>query len=733
MVGVLSWFAAQLEFDYEFEKFFPLNDPSLKDYKDYSSIFGNDNDYLLIGVENKKGVFNTEFLNRLKEIHQATEKIDDTQEVISLINAKNPVKTPLGTVGIAYIHPDDISKQVSDSIRLTKDSFTKGFFLSKTGLGTKLLVQHNRFESKQLADDFVASIESIVAEQGFDEYHISGKVKAQKIFIDLVRNDFQKFLIVSLTIVIIGLFILVRQPLLILTILAIALFSVISILGIMVIMGKKIDILSTLIPPILLIVSMSDIIHLFSRMKDRLIAKVPLQEAIIASMKEVGLATMLTSLTTMVGFLTLIAIQVRPIIDLGIYTAVGVLLAFLITYLIFPQVIYLTNPTMNSRLFKVKGKNLYDLLFIFIFRHQKLIVGLFAFTMVLLLWGISLVKINAYLIDDIPDDQPLKKDFIYFDQNFSGSKPFAIQLNLGASQNSFYTKDVIQEIDKIETFVMSEFGIANLISPTVYVKSAFKAINGGLSSYYRLPEHDKDWKSCFRFIKRFEGQGSFMKVTEGKSGRIMGFSADQGSYKSTLHYKAFSNFLANVNDPNVVSFNLTGTSFLIDKSNEMLSINLLKGIAFAILLVGIISGLLFRSVRMVFITLVPNLFPVMAVGAIMGYFGVDLKLSTSIIFAISFGIAVDDTIHFISKFRAEHKKKKSNLLALRSTIRHTGKPIVITTLLLSAGFLVFCISNFGATFYTGLFVGVSFFVALLADLILLPILIWNVYPRQHKQ
>lgn len=729
-VGLLTWFAFQLEFDYEFENFFPLDDPSLLEYREFSKKFGNDNDYLLIGIEDTVGLFREEFLGKVKSLHEQLGALQGTIDRYSLINAQNPVETPLGVVGIPVLHANDTSKYSSDSLRLSRDTFTRSFFISKTMKGTKILVLHERFITKEAADQFVQQVEDIVQQHRFHEYHIAGKAKAQKVFIELIRNDFQKFLIISMVIVIITLSVIIRRPLLVLTILLICVFSVLAILGIMAVTGKNVDILSTLIPPILLIVAMSDIIHLYSRTRDLQQEGSHIFQAIQLSIKEVGFATLLTSVTTMIGFLTLTTIQVGPIRDLGLYTAAGVLVAFIITYLVFPQILVLTNAQLSLKSSKPTVSSIYDRLFLLVFKNQKLTVGCFTAFMLVLLWGVSLVRVNAYLIDDIPRELPLQRDFVYFNDNFGGSKPFVISMQLDSAVNGFFDEDIIKTIASVEESVSSEFGITNLISPATYVKLANKTIHGGNSDFYKLPENAKDWHSSLKLLKKYRPEEKFMSVTNGKMARIYGFVPDEGSYTSTLHYQWFDRFIDKHHQNGPVKFRLTGTSYLIDRSNELLSLNLIKGIGIAILLVGIVSGLLFRSLRMVLITLVPNMFPVIAVGAIMGYFGIDLKMSTSIIFAISFGIAVDDTIHFIAKFRAEKLRGTPRLIALKNTMKQTGKPIVTTTFILSAGFLVFCVSSFGATFYTGLFVGVSFIIALLADLLLLPILIWNIYPRK---
>jgi predicted RND superfamily exporter protein len=162
---------------------------------------------------------------------------------------------------------------------------------------------------------------------------------------------------------------------------------------------------------------------------------------------------------------------------------------------------------------------------------------------------------------------------------------------------------------------------------------------------------------------------------------------------------------------------------LVDKNADYISRNMLEGLSIAFGVIALIIGVLFRSVRMVIIALIPNLIPLMMIAGLMGLFGIYLKASTSIIFTIAFGIAVDDTIHFLSKLKIELNKGRSLAYAVKHTTLFTGKAIIITSVILAGGFLTLIFSSFGSTFYTGLLVSLTLVFAVIADLTLLPILV----------
>ena len=163
-----------------------------------------------------------------------------------------------------------------------------------------------------------------------------------------------------------------------------------------------------------------------------------------------------------------------------------------------------------------------------------------------------------------------------------------------------------------------------------------------------------------------------------------------------------------------------------------MSSSLVKGLAFSVIIVALIMGIIYKSLTITLISIIPNIVPLVFIGGVMGYIGVDLKISTAIIFTIAFGIAVDDTIHLLGKFRHELNKGKGVLYAMRRSYTTTGKAMIITTLILCSGFLLLIFSSFLGTFYLGVMLCLALFVALIADLTLLPVLILLFYKPKKK-
>ena len=724
---ILAAFVPNLRFNYNFESFFPIGDPDLDYYLTFREKFENDNDYLLLGLIHKPSVFDSAFLTNVDQLTTQIESLSLVEAVISLTNIKTPVISQAGYYEIPVVHPTLPKRLAQDSIRLFNHQSLSGSLISRDAKATCLVIKHRNMITKPDADTLVQQINHLLEGYNFQKVHLAGKAKAQGIYIGKMKTELVIFLGFSIILVIIFLFIAYESLWGIVVPLLVVLLGVVWILGIMGSFQKPIDILMVLLPTIMFVVGMSDVVHILTKYIEEIRNGNNKIKALHTTFKEVGLATFLTSLTTSVGFLTLLTASIRPIREFGLYTAIGVFCAYAVAFTLLPAILLFLQKPKISRNVRHRNHWLWFLRhgFSFVMRKRLTLLVLNILLIVLSLAGISLISINTYLIEDIPDSDPLKQDFLFFDREFGGSRPFEMTLSTKDTLQTVYDPEILRETEKVENFLVNEYRVNNLTSPNVVIKSLNQAVNGGVSSAYRLPENEKEWKRTTRYLRRIERSNSPQKITadQGKTGRISGKMADIGSAITLERTSKLNRFIQTQTDTSKVEFRLTGTSNLIDKNNMYLASNMFQGLGIAFAVIALISGFLFRSARMVLITLVPNIVPLLMVAAIMGYFGITLKLSTSIIFTIAFGIAVDDTIHFISKFRIELQKGRSLLYALKRTYLSTGKAIVVTTVILSGGFLILMLSSFGGTFYTGLLVSLTLLFAVLIDLTLLPTLI----------
>ena len=336
--------------------------------------------------------------------------------------------------------------------------------------------------------------------------------------------------------------------------------------------------------------------------------------------------------------------------------------------------------------------------------------------------GINQLKIDSFLLDDLPKDSQVQHDFEYADKQFGGSKPYEVRVDVADTSLSIWDKKVMDQIVKIEEYLLNDFPVAKVQSPATIVKYLNMVNNGGLNRNHKYPENEREYNQTLRLKNRIDPKRLDKLVTEdSKVGRLIGFFPEFGSYETELRNKKMLGYLNDQVDHNVISYRITGTTFLIDKSHELLSINLWKGLITAILVIGIILGIYFRSWKLLIISLIPNIIPLVMIAGVIGWLGISLKMTTSIIFTVAFGIAVDDTVHMMTYYL---KSKESDpLKRMESTFKHAGSAMLITSIIMCAGFSLYLFSNFGTSCYLGLFVSLSLLTALIIDLSLLPLLL----------
>jgi uncharacterized protein len=722
--------ASNLGFDYNFENFFPTGDPDLEYYFEFRNKFEFDTDYLFVGVENNDGIFKEDFLKKISSLTDNIKQLPWIVSVVSPTNVKNPVVGPLGIIEIPYLHVNQPDLYYQDSVRIYNSEFIGTVFASDAK-SVCLYLKTVENPSKAISDSIISGVEEVTRQFGFDKIHISGKVKAQQVYLEQMSEELKLFVTTSVILVTLFLYLAFGSLKWIAIPIFVIMLTLIWLFGIMNLTGKPIDLMATLIPTIIFVVGMSDMVHLLSKYFEEIRLGSNKISALKTSIKEVGTATFLTSLTTSIGFLTLLTAGIQPVKDFGLYLAIGVFIAYFLTFLILPSILVNLSDGETIGKFRFNWTKYLGKLYRWVLRNpRKILVGSLVVLMLCFV-GISQIKLNNYLLDDLTEKVQLKKDFDFFEQKYAGARSFEIVVETKDSVLSVMDHAALNEIYKLEQYLTREYGAGYLISPLTLIKTMNKAFNGGHEQYFTLPSSaDYDiLKPKINSLKKRKDYKAFISE-DGKVARISGKMPDYGSYIVNQKNEQLEKFIKKNINGKLVDFKLTGGAHLIDKNNTQLVSNMIGGLLIAFIVIAIIAGLMFKSVTMTFVALIPNLFPLLMIAGIMGFFGIDMKVSTSIIFTIAFGIAVDDTIHFLSKLRGELAKGKSMLYALKRTYLSTGKAIIITTIILCGGFLTLIASDFRGTFYIGLLISLTLLFAVLADLLLLPVLLLSIFKNK---
>ncbi|MEQ8470999.1 MAG: MMPL family transporter [Marinoscillum sp.] len=698
-----------LKVDFEFEKFFPTDDPDIQFYQTHLDHFAYDNDYIILILTNESGIFQQEFLKTAQKLSDSLSRIDGILNVFSPITLQQPVRGPMGITPIPLIHTDNPERYHEDSTKIYQHPIYRTFF-SSDGHSVLLQLNHEHFKDPKHSKEFSELLTRVISSYSFDDSRLVGKLIAQDAFVSYIQNDFVLFLVAALILSFILLVLIFRSLKIALLPYLISVTSLIWLLGLMAWLNYPITILGTLIPPVILFVATSDAIHLINAFRN--LSEKEFIKRIQLSVNKVFIPTMLTSVTTAIGFLSLMTIDTVPIQHLGIFAALGIIIAIVVTFTFAPLLINREFPERKpSRKLKRAA--------IWILRNQKVVLSSWIVITALSVLGISQLKTDVYLLKDLPENSQVRKDFSLVDNQFGGSKPWEMAI-WAAQSKSVWSYQVILELDKVHAHIANHYPMERLLSPVTLIKYANQMLNGGLIDAYEIPE-EKDFKQTVEQVKRLQKRGLLPELTtqSGEYGRLAGFIPEYGSYETTLRNKELEAFIRSEVDSTVLMTKLTGTTYLIDKSHEMLSMNLIKGLLIGIGIISLLLGLYFRSFKVLLISIIPNIIPLLAVAGYMGLTDAPLKLTTSVIFAVAFGIAVDDTIHFLAVY--QRCKNKSSVWKIVHTFTSAGKAIILTTVIIVGGFFLFTLSSFGATYYLGLFMTISLLIALLTDLTILPL------------
>lgn len=726
--AVMLFFNTQLKFNYDFEDFFQEDDANVQYYQQFRQKFEDDSRFLLIGIKNAPTVFDSTFLADVDNLYLQLKSDSSVQEIYSPTRLKNPIISRMaGIYQTPVMHIDAPEKYATDSAFIFSSPQLMENFFSEDGQSLVINLKVREGISRTQLQELFAKIRNICTESYFNEYHIAGKLIAEETYIQKTQTELLTFASVSLVLIVFFLYITYRSFWLLVIPLFVVGLAVLWSTGAMSATGKDLDLLMSLLPSIMFVVGMSDVIHFFSKYIEELRKGLTKSEAIRTTINEVGKATFLTSVTTAIGFFTLYFIDIKPIREFGLYCGLGVLFAFIITILLLPPLLnYLPKPSLFSVSKSDRFWNrilLKSLQTVFV-RRKAILVGFLAIS-VLAIGGISQIQINTKLIDDLRDDDPMKIDFVFFEENFSGARPFELALTLPHSKSSFFEDSVLHELGKLDHFLHETYGVKSLMGPATMAKGLNQALNGGMPEYFQIPENKRDLKQTQRYLHKGRNRDEYKLFINDSLhiGRISGKIPDWGSQIIQWKNIALQDFIDQELDPNQLQVRITGSALLIDENNEDLASNMILGLVIAFGIIALIMGGLFRSLKMIFIALMPNVIPLCILGGILGFGHIDLKLSTSIIFTVAFGIAVDDTIHFMSRYRMERNLGKSPLYAIKRSFISTGKALIITSFILSSGFMSLMLSSFMGTFYTGLFISLTLFFALISDLTLLPVLL----------
>lgn len=728
---------SHLKFEFNIEKLFPANDPDLAFFQEFQQQFQSqiDDEFIFIGLKNNRGIFRQDFLEKTDSLTRYISKLDHIIKVYSLTSS-NLIYFNNGQINARpLIHIDRPDLYPADSAYLFQSKEYRDLLVSKNGKSVAIAAFNTQFLNDDQKDSILNGIQAKINELGFDESHLTAKIRVERIYVKEIEKNLRIYLLLSLSLISLCLYLLFRSIRAIIVPLLIIMVSIIWTLAFISLTGHTLDIISSLLPPILAAICMSDVIHLSSAYIEELRTGLSKLEALKKAFRETGLATFFTCCTVAVGFFTLAITNIIPIRNFGVFAGIGILMAFVLT-MVSLFAFYSLSPVpaiVKKRAADDWWTRMLSALFVSVMRHKYLVLVSLALLTVVSVFFIRKIEINSSLLQEIPRHNPMLGDYKFMEEDFAGTRPFELALTMQDNKKSFYDLDMMKRVEEIEHYLKDSLQVGYIISPVSLFKGANKAFNGGDIKSFVIPTSQQAVSRYYEGIMQteFADEMEHYQLVDGSKLRISGRLPDL----DIRHFKQlsgrFEGFFKRQGYSSFFSYKLTGSGVLLDKITYSLTENLFIGIVIDAVIISLIALMLLRNWRIIPIVLIPNVVPLLIMGAVMGILGINLKSDTSVIFAISFGIAVDDTIHFLSRIRLELGRGLSLPYAIKRTYLSTGKAIIITALVLVTGFGTLLSSSFGGAFYVGLLICTCLIFAVIMDLTVLPVLLLLFYKKRR--
>ena len=493
-------------------------------------------------------------------------------------------------------------------------------------------------------------------------------------------------------------------------------------------LGYEITVLTALIPPLIIVIGVPNCIFLINKYQQEVANHGNMIKSLQRVIMKIGNATLMTNLTTASGFATFILTDSKILKEFGIVASINIFAIFLLSLLIIPIVYsFMGQPRkkhlkhLNRHYLKVFVRWMENKV-----RNKRINVFIISIISLLLgIIGVYQIDISGSIIEDMPKKSGFFKDILFFDDEFNGVVPIEIIVDTkrkgGATRLS-----TLKRIDQLEQFIKEIPELSSPISSVSGVKFIKQAYYNGNPNYYKLPTSQEN-SFIARYLKNVKESKNLMQNyidSTAQFNRVTTFMRDIPTERIEEIEKDLVKEIDKIFPPDRYQVKLTGKALLYLKGTHYLIRNLIISLSLAILLIALFMAYMFRSFKMIVISLIPNLLPLIITAGVMGFSGIPLKPSTILVFSIAFGISVDDTIHFLAKYRQELIASKWKIkTAVYNALRETAVSMFYTSIVLFFGFAVFMSSNFGGTVALGGLVSVTLLFAMLANLILLPSLL----------
>ena len=717
-----------LKFDFTIENLFPENDQEVEQYYSFRDEFGREDNIISLTYNCDDPFLLKNYLEN-KKITQNLSKINGISNILSISNLGIELN-----ISETNLPDENLTQKQLDEIRnyIFKYSIFTNNLISEDGTITSIILEVDEsFNDHPGRLKIMKDIENIIDNSNWDWYETGIPVLRTK-YVQYMIGDFIKFFPPVTIILLLVLYMMFKSMKIVLLPILTVFISVIWVLGLMSLFDFSINIITYIVPTLVMIVGVADSVHILIKYNQEIKKSNNTKISIKKTIQGIGNAILLTSLTTSIGFLSLLSTNIVMIKEFGFLVAIGVLIAFLVSiFLIPPLLILMDNSYPLKTKSSKKGIRYYILKQIVEVNknHHFIILIISSIFIALFIYFASKVESNSALLDDLSSGNELFDDMKFTEENMGAVFPFEVIITAKDEKNNFIENGIANSriivfVDKIQKKINSIPEIRKTISVVDYLDIIHDSFNE--ESEEKLYLNDE---LIFQYFVLNEDIFQNLINFEYSKTRISARIKDINSTRAKEIVKEINEWKSE-NIPDDIQISLTGTTLMALKVNDYLVNNLIISFLIAFGVIFISMGFLFKSLKLAIFSMIPNLIPILFMAAIMGIFDIKLRPTTAMTFAIAFGIAVDDTIHYMVRFRQELSMNNGDFIKANSeTIFSTGNAIISTSLILGCGFLVMVSSNFLPSRDFGFLSAITMFGAIIGDLFFLPTMLRLIKPK----
>ncbi len=740
----MAYKGKDVKLSYENTPLLPEKDNTRIEYSEFKKLFGEDGNVIVIGAKNPD-IFRLDQFNAWADLGNEIRKINGVQEVVSISRAiylvKNEEKHQFDICPVVTKNPTTQAEVDSLKNLILGLKFYEGMLYNPKTQATLMTVSLDKKKLNDktritLINNIVESVSAYKSKNNV-EIHCSGMPYIRTVTMQKVKHELFLFVLISIAVATFIMFLFFRSLRVVISSLLVVGISIIWVVGTLVLFGYKITILTGVIPSLIVIIVIENCIYILNKYHWEYRLHGNKMRALSQVIHRIGFASLMTNAATALGFAAFILVPNQLLREFGVVTSINIMVLYVLTIVLLPITFSFLAPP-STRHTKHLDSNFFgavlDKVLYLISNRRNLIYTISGALVVVGIIGLSMMRTSGKVVDDFRKDDPTYLDLKFFENNFGGVMPFEISVDT-KKPNGVLNYGTIQKIDKLQETIGQYPEFSRPLSLIEVFKFARQAYYGGDSSKYALPS-SMEKNFIFGYIPQ-KAQGnsssglmkSFIDSTK-QITRISFQMADVVTNRMDSLTAAIRPQVDSIFNPAKYTVKITGNSVVYAKGTNFLIRNLFESVIIAIILISILMAFLFSSLRMILVSMFPNLIPLLITAAIMGFTGIPIKPSTIIVFSIALGISVDNAIQYLSRYRHELKVTDGNIKqSALNALHEAGFSMIYTSIVLVLGFSVFIVSEFGGTQALGILISTTLLIAMFFNVMVLPSLLLTLDKR----